>query len=110
MATGKHYCAFGKGFMDGILGVYKLYMTKQLYDARAQYYKDRGDAARENAGTRANKGAGLASAEADSRAGWGGGNYKDPTADFASSAHQSSDYFQGARVTTKAGAEICYSW
>ena len=110
MATGKHYGAFGKGFMDGILGVYKLYMTKQLYDARAQYYKDRGDAARENAGTRANKGAGLASAEADSRAGWGGGNYKEPTADVASRAQQYSDYLQGQGYTKAGASAILGNW
>ena len=46
MAMGKHYGSFGKGFADGLIAMMRLGMTMQLYKARAQYYKDRGWAAR----------------------------------------------------------------
>src|SRR5580698_6861734 len=42
MAMGKHYGAFAKGFMDSLLAVYKLSMTRDLYLARENYYNRRG--------------------------------------------------------------------
>ena len=42
MATGKHYGSFAKGFMDSLLAVYKLSMTRDLYAARENYYNRKG--------------------------------------------------------------------
>src|SRR5580698_7311119 len=42
MAMGKHYGAFAKGFMDSLLAVYKLSMTRDLYLARENYYNRKG--------------------------------------------------------------------
>ena len=42
MAKGKHYGAFAKGFMDSVLAVYKLSLTRDLYAARENYYNHKG--------------------------------------------------------------------
>ena len=112
MAMGKHYGSFAKGFMDSILAVYKLKMTKDLYDARAAYYKQRGDAAEQNAANRGNKGAGLANAIEGGKEAWGqggggggggGGAYEGgPKAE--AHAQEMSQYLQDKWGLSKAGA------
>jgi hypothetical protein len=44
MPLGKHYGSFAKGFMDSLLAAYKLSMTKELYDARINYFNARAKA------------------------------------------------------------------
>ena len=110
MATGKHYGSFAKGFMDSILAVYKLKMTKDLYDARAAYYKQRGDAAETNANARANKNAGLTGAMDASGAAWGqgsgggGGGAYDGGPKAEAHAQEMSQYLQDKWGLSKAGA------
>ena len=112
MATGKHYGAFAKGFMDSILAVYKLSMTKDLYDARAAYYRERGDAAKENADARANKNKGLTDAENASGAAWGTGtgSYKEPAGDVAARAQQYSQELQNQGYTKAGASAILGNW
>src|SRR5580693_9082176 len=45
MPMGKHYGSFAKGFSDSLIAMMRLGMTMQLYQARADYYRDRGWAA-----------------------------------------------------------------
>jgi hypothetical protein len=57
MPMGKHYGSFAKGFSDSLIAMMRLGMTMQLYQARAQYYKDRGWAATHPHGAGADKAA-----------------------------------------------------
>jgi hypothetical protein len=69
---GKHYGAFAKGFSDSLIAMMRLAMTKELYDARAEYYRSRGYAYEHPK----DKGAldpGTQSAIDKEKAAWGGG-------------------------------------
>jgi Phage tail lysozyme/N-acetylmuramoyl-L-alanine amidase len=92
MATGKHYGSFAKGFMDSLLAIYKLKMTKDLYDARATFYRQRGDAAETNANTKANKNAGLTGAMNDSGNAWGHGSGDGGAGNATLGANQAEAY------------------